>query len=989
MALQTEELRLGVVLNGGVSLAVWMGGAVHELDRVRRADGAYGRLLELTQSTARIDVVAGASAGGINGAALATAIARGTTVDGLRELWIRAGDIEGLLRPALERDAPSLLEGDGALLRRLHEALLAVAGNGAAAAPPSADNHPLHLTITGTTLRGQVRGYADRYGAVVPDVDHRVEFRFRRGRVGEVRPDREPDDLAAWPDDFAPASGEPAIARLALAARSSASFPVAFEPSFVPIAPGDADAEHPAMGGVASFDQSRWVIDGGVLVNTPFRPALDAIATLPADRPVRRVLAYVVPHPVPATTKPDDRTKAPSAVEVVVDAVSKLPRVQSIRRELEEIERNNRRVDQRRGVRDSLLAELGEGDPLGQAASLMLPTYLRTRRAAAADDVLALVLDGWTRAPSRPPPREAEVERARARMTTMDVPWLPSPEARVPPDGWDEPPIEAWSWGIAPVENAANLVLQLLRGLPGRDGAGVEGTAQVRRDYHAQLARLRRLQAANADYWRDVGRDAQSLEPVTDLEAGVLRGWYRQFSTPAGELALQLGDTLRRVALAFPTVDDAQADLRALLRLLYEAPSAAAVVGRLLALDVVQRAAGADLMGIEQRIDLLLVSGDAGNAFGLPADAERKLTGLQAGHFGAFYKASWRANDWMWGRLDAADRLVRTLVDARRIQERLRDGESVDQLLDAVREIAFGDHAMESDWRAWLRRRWDNERAEDAIRTELVALAGPHEPDPSALETVHRAVRRRVQLEILRDEIPAVREGVRADRAAGASPNAAGDKWERALNPDPLDVDATIAAFKSCAVRDERIGDEVPSDRMTRVSTRGLALVASVLTGAVAKVRALRFVKPVLATARGPLVALYLLGRGVLASSRSASFLVALVLGLGGAVLGLFLVGIDVPGFLVLFGVAAVVAGVGLGLIRQKWGRLIGAVAFLVVAGVGYYGLRTWSDRPDWVDTLATVLAVLVLTGAAMALGYTGKPAKVTEDAKDAGAEPG
>jgi hypothetical protein len=90
---------------------------------------------------------------------------------------------------------------------------------------------------------------------------------------------------------------------------------------------------------------SRWIIDGGVLMNTPFRPALDAVATLPADRQVRRVMAYVVPNlgdvePAPA----DDPGKMKTPVEVALDSLSRLPRVQSIGRELEEIEANNVRV---------------------------------------------------------------------------------------------------------------------------------------------------------------------------------------------------------------------------------------------------------------------------------------------------------------------------------------------------------------------------------------------------------------------------------------------------------------------------------------------------------------------------------------------------------------------------------------------------------------------------------------------------------------------
>jgi predicted acylesterase/phospholipase RssA len=66
-----QELRVAVVMNGGVSLAVWMGGVTRELDRLRRDDGAYAAIAGLTRSLPRVDVIAGSSAGGINGAVLA------------------------------------------------------------------------------------------------------------------------------------------------------------------------------------------------------------------------------------------------------------------------------------------------------------------------------------------------------------------------------------------------------------------------------------------------------------------------------------------------------------------------------------------------------------------------------------------------------------------------------------------------------------------------------------------------------------------------------------------------------------------------------------------------------------------------------------------------------------------------------------------------------------------------------------------------------
>jgi hypothetical protein len=43
------------------------------------------------------------------------------------------------------------------------------------------------------------------------------------------------------------------------------------------------------------------------------------------------------------------------------------------------------------------------------------------------------------------------------------------------------------------------------------------------------------------------------------------------------------------------------------------------------------------------------------------ADPQAKLAGVELAHFGAFLKGSWRANDWLWGRLDAAQRLLRML----------------------------------------------------------------------------------------------------------------------------------------------------------------------------------------------------------------------------------------------------------------------------------------------------------------------------------------
>jgi patatin-related protein len=45
-----------------------------------------------------------------------------------------------------------------------------------------------------------------------------------------------------------------------------------------------------------------------------------------------------------------------------------------------------------------------------------------------------------------------------------------------------------------------------------------------------------------------------------------------------------------------------------------------------------------------------------------PAEKRRKLAGTALFHFGAFLKREWRQNDLMWGRLDATERIIRSIL---------------------------------------------------------------------------------------------------------------------------------------------------------------------------------------------------------------------------------------------------------------------------------------------------------------------------------------
>ena len=113
-----KELRIGLVLYGGVSLAVYMNGIVTEIWNALRAsrniadDGAlpggasaevYSQFLEdlaahgcIKRLQIVVDTVAGTSAGAINATVLAKAIVEGGDARVLNEMWIEGAGIEHL-----------------------------------------------------------------------------------------------------------------------------------------------------------------------------------------------------------------------------------------------------------------------------------------------------------------------------------------------------------------------------------------------------------------------------------------------------------------------------------------------------------------------------------------------------------------------------------------------------------------------------------------------------------------------------------------------------------------------------------------------------------------------------------------------------------------------------------------------------------------------------------------------------------------------------
>src|SRR4051794_20601547 len=125
MATRSREVRLGVVMFGGVSLAVYINGVSQELYRAVRGRGVYRLLKAFTDSEIVVDILSGASAGGINSVLLSAALCNDTDFGTTAKLWRESADIEALLsmpsarvRDAAESEPPKDSVLDGAFHHR-------------------------------------------------------------------------------------------------------------------------------------------------------------------------------------------------------------------------------------------------------------------------------------------------------------------------------------------------------------------------------------------------------------------------------------------------------------------------------------------------------------------------------------------------------------------------------------------------------------------------------------------------------------------------------------------------------------------------------------------------------------------------------------------------------------------------------------------------------------------------------------------------------
>jgi patatin-related protein len=415
--MRRKELRLALVCYGGVSLAVYMHGVTKEVWHLARAsrdfakdappaagvETAYHALLHRIAEERGIqlrilpDILTGASAGGINAVFLADAVHGGHSLEPLTEMWLTNADIDQLTHPdarpvwrfaklwaqplvwwlmrqpgsaVSESVAPETRSEVTTKLSRLvrgrwfqppfsgdaFSLMLASAIRSLRRSPVEAPllppGHPLDLVVTATDFHGHRELLRLHSPPVVTETEHRLPIRFS-SRVGR--------------DGGAPVAE---LAELVFAARATASFPGAFPP--LGLAEIDRLLERE---GIDWPSRSTFIdrlfprtertgienvalIDGSVLVNAPFAEAITALPGKPAQHEFDRRIVYIDPRPDGVGLRTPVERPPVGFFNAIFGSLSTIPREQPIRDNVEALEEQSREALRLRQIVTALRPEV-------------------------------------------------------------------------------------------------------------------------------------------------------------------------------------------------------------------------------------------------------------------------------------------------------------------------------------------------------------------------------------------------------------------------------------------------------------------------------------------------------------------------------------------------------------------------------------------------------------------------------------------------------
>ena len=721
--MREKELRIALVCYGGVSLAVYMHGITKEIWRLARAsqnvhsstsrpdepgetEEVYAHLLRRiqleTDTDLRIlvDILAGASAGGINAVFLAHAMATGEALDPLTDLWLDSADVDSLIdqsggalrkfaknvavpfawllssradtidktvEPAHRAEVKAKLANfvrapwmqppfSGANLTNLLLNAFDAMAKGPKGAPLLPDYQPLDLFVTVTDFHGYPEKLRLNSPSEVIETEHRLTIAFQDPGGGQ--------------------RGLADPAELVFAARATASFPGAFPP--FRISELDKCLEQRGQGwpGRDAFlaramprrhalgaAEEAILIDGSVLHNRPFGPATAALEKRPARREVDRRFVYIDPKPGMKSIRltsvgEGGEVEPPGFIATLFGALSDIPREQPIRDNLDGIERMSARIRRLRRITDSIRPEVEAAIERAIGSSFFLSSPTPSRIAS------------WRGKAHNLSAREAGYAYAaygQLKLATV-------------------------------VEDIAAAIFRL-------GGGGASGRRSAVRE--AIWTHVRSLGLADTDAVTARGARDDVVQFLVDFDLTFrtrrLRFVARRITDTTAEMEAPREEQEETLRILHATIDRYRArdpdevdePLRGLFANAADDPATALAALRdlwlLEAIDVQADEVMSDALMLLPRSDrralilaylgypyydiatLPLLQGEGMDEFDpikvdriSPNDAvairaggaRATLKGIQFNSFGAFFSRAYRENDYLWGRLHGADRLI-------------------------------------------------------------------------------------------------------------------------------------------------------------------------------------------------------------------------------------------------------------------------------------------------------------------------------------------
>lgn len=561
-------------------------------------------------------------------------------------------------------------------------------------------------------------------------------------------------------------------------------------------------------------------------------------------------------------------------------------------------------------------------------ATGLFPVYGASRRTLTKLTLLAN-LDACLAEVDLAEPRRTEVGAAwRTAVAAVEPPWLPTSLE-------DVGTAALAGWGRTPVRRSCVRLLHLI-GEAERSGVATPEELAAWRRRVNQAIELMGAPTLPTDRSTNLFRtvtqwDAAGDTPVAEHVGARLTelvGTWADERKVVGRQLRLLGGVACRVCRVLGLVPGAP-------------PSGPVGVRLLLAMEVIETSFGGYANLVEQPVESLRIDSLATSPLD-PLRRDRaagKVAGVQLAHFGSFLKASWRANDWMWGRLDGSADLIEVLLQPVPT-ERLR------ALWTLHHPAVDGGPARAAP-------------SDDALRRE-----------------VRDVLVRCRHADIVLEETPTVVAGIERDRDAGGQTSASAKALERAwaemTTLPEAPEDRQRAAEKLLGlnrVGAESLADQAGGDLLTRTAVTTLATATTVLNESTPKA-----LNGALATIRFFALVLWGFGKGAMGGKYTRT-LAGLMYGIGATVVVVELLPGVTTGAVLPFGLALLIAGTVLGFLRAPF-IVVPTLVFIAVPlllremPVADHRWSWWPDgwafptlrgRLPWVPPVAALVGVIVI----------------------------